>query len=121
MGGSTLSPAPSDRGSTHQVSVLTVYRYAINGMSYENEDYGTPQAVEQPMGRIELEDFIRDGGAVGTTDYCFVDPADPSRSVFRYVRPSDIESWFGPVLIGWFVCFLILLFGIYRRYQTGSW
>lgn len=121
LGGSVLATTPSDRGGPNRVTVMTVYRYSVDGQSYENEDFGTPQAVDRPMDRIELDEFITEGGAVGTTDHCFVDPADPSRSVFRYVEASDIDSWFKPVIVGWLVCALIAGFGVFRRVKTGAW
>lgn len=117
----TMVSSTRGQGDPNRMTVLTVYRYTIDGTSYENEDYGAPEGVDPSKDRIELSEFLEQGGAVGTRDHCFVDPKDPTRSVFRYIPTSNLDDWFKPLWWTVFGCLLIAGFGLFRRARTGSW
>ena len=108
-----------DRGSDVML-VSTSYRYEFDGVTYDDESFGMPQAVGSELdGRIEVAEFLRSGGADGTADRCYVDPDDPADSVFRYIAAGEIDTTPSILVIPLGFFLLVALYGAVRGVRHG--
>ncbi len=75
------------RNDEDERSLQFTYRYAIDGRSY------TGDRLDAIIGRMgddgEFEERIHDAYPVGASAICYVDPADPSRSIFDREHGAD--------------------------------